>query len=220
MTKPKYCPDCGKPIPVKETGITTIGVVIDESGSMLERKSETISGFNNYIKTLKKEGVQGKLTLTKFNSFTGPKVVYYNRPLSEVPKLNSDTYCPDNATPLYDAVGETIRKLDEADSDKVIMVIITDGLENASSAYSQDSVRKLIESRQRRGWTFVYLGANQDSWAAGGSMGITSWTISNYNPIHTRHIYDAAATMTCCYAATGNIGSSAADIVADAIQSS
>lgn len=220
MTK-KYCPDCGAKLPASEDDQETIiSVVIDESGSMESLQEKTISGFNEYITTLKQKGVKGRVTLTKFNSVKGAEIVYSNRLLSNVPKLNKDTYQPAECTPLYDAIGKTVKKLDRACTDKVIMVIITDGLENASHEYSQSQIREMITSRQNKGWSFVYLGANQDSWAAGGAIGIVGYTISNYDPIHTRHIYGAAATMTCCYAATGSIGDSAADTVADAIQSS
>lgn len=70
---------------------------------------------------------------------------------------------------------EGIRSVDvdpKADG-KVICVIVTDGMENASKDTSKKALQKLIGEREKQGWTFIYLGANQDAWGVGSSMGLS-----------------------------------------------
>lgn len=87
-------------------------------------------------------------------------------PLEEVATLADGAYRPRGATPLNDAVVATIRAIDAraARDDRVMLVVLTDGLENASETPSR-TVRDLIAEREAAGWEFIYLGANQDSWA-------------------------------------------------------
>jgi hypothetical protein len=88
--------------------LTYVCFVLDETGSMQECKAATISGFNEYVQTLKQAaGAQYLLGLTKFNS-TKVEVVYVPKPLAAVDDLTEETYQPDHLTPLYDAVGKTI----------------------------------------------------------------------------------------------------------------
>ena len=62
----------------------------------------------------------------------------------------------------------------------VIMLIITDGLENASREFTKDSVKELIKKKEAEGWTFSFLGANIDSYAVGGSVGVAAANTANY----------------------------------------
>lgn len=83
---------------------TLINFILDESGSMQDIKESTISGFNEYVGSLKRQKKQKYLfTLTKFDS-TGIRIPYIARDIKKVPKLNSDTYQPGQNTPLYDIV--------------------------------------------------------------------------------------------------------------------
>jgi hypothetical protein len=63
--------------------------------------------------------------------------------------------------------------VDPATAGKAIVVIVTDGHENASREYSADAVSELVREREARGWTFIYLGANQDAWATGSTLGLS-----------------------------------------------
>lgn len=88
-------------------------------------------------------------------------------PVAESRKLTLDDYEPCCCTPLYDAMGFTlttmrnhVKKVDDA---VVVVTIITDGYENASKEYTGMAVKKLVEELKSGGWTFTYMGANQDS---------------------------------------------------------
>ena len=192
-----------------------ISFVLDETGSMYPFKEETIAGFNKYLKEVKKErkGKDTSFTLTLFNT-AYTEVLYDAIPLKDVEKLNNDTYNPDHATPLYDAIGKTISSLEKSvGKDKAIVVIFTDGEENASTEWTLDGIRKKIEEKQGDGWAFVYLGANQDAWQVGSSMGVDTSNISTYDPTKTGKALGVARSATVAYAASG--GAQASGLISD-----
>lgn len=164
---------------------THISYLLDETGSMLRQYRETVDGFNEYIQTLQAEkgAKKNRFTLTKFNSCR-VQVAHDAVPLSEVQPLTTDNYKPECTTPLLDAVGRTIRAMEASEKhyDRLLMVIMTDGVENASKEYDHVAIRKLIEQKQSQGnWTFVYQGANQDSWANASRLGFDPGNVSDYD---------------------------------------
>lgn len=192
---------------------TVVNFVLDETGSMLCVKESTISGFNEYIKTLKSNGAGNILfTLTQFNS-DRIETVYEAVPLKDVEDRTSANYQPNNLTPLYDAIAQTIHSTEGKiegmkPKPKVICVIQTDGLENASKEITTvQEIRKLIERKSSDGWTFVFLGADQDAWAVGGQMGIVAANTMSYGNTAkgTTRAFAATATATamCCSSPTG-----------------
>ena len=135
----------------------SVSLILDESGSMGSCKQETINGFNEYIQSLRKQNV--KFALTKFSDDC--KIVYNAKDIKDVKELNEVDYQPNGMTALYDAIGNTISMVKS--EDKVLIVILTDGDENASEEYKKETIAKLIKEKEKKGWTFVYLGANQDA---------------------------------------------------------
>ena len=180
-----------KKTPVPETKVlpTIVSFVLDETGSMQSCRKETISGFNEYINTLKtgaKDGNQSvRFSLTKFNS-AKIEMPYVNASVQDVAELTPETYVPANTTPLYDAVGNTITKVsaelkDSGKEAKLLFVIMTDGQENASTEYNQRKIFDLIKEKEKENWTFIFLGANQDSWLAGHAIGVSRGNTMNYD---------------------------------------
>jgi hypothetical protein len=176
-----------------------VSFVLDETGSMETCKSATISGFNEYIQSLKKQK-NVKMTLTKFNS-KKVEVVYTAKPIVDVPALNDDTYRPDECTPLYDAIGKTIAAVEkEASHGRVLIAVQTDGLENASKEYTQQKIFDKIKEKEALGWTFAYLGAGKDAWIVGMTMGFASGNITKFDPLNPKHSFAClqGATMRYC----------------------
>lgn len=154
---------------------TIISFILDESGSMDSIKDSVISGFNEYVSTLKKQKGDFLFTLTKFDS-VGVRVPYKLKAIKDVAKLSDETYRPGQMTPLYDAVCKTIKDLQKEVKTKqpVLVAIMTDGEENSSMEYTQKELEAMIKELQADGnWTFVFMGANQDSWAVAQKIGIT-----------------------------------------------
>jgi Mg-chelatase subunit ChlD len=158
---------------------TDITVVLDRSGSMEQIKSDAIGAFNEFLSDQKHRPGECHLALVQFDHEY--EVVYGGQPIANVPRLTTETYKPRGSTALLDAIGRTIdatgarlSALSEAERpDQVVLVILTDGLENASTDYSRERVFAMIQTqRDIYGWTFLFLAANQDAIAVGGAMGI------------------------------------------------
>lgn len=160
---------------------TIVNFILDKSGSMSSVQDSTISGFNEYIQTLQKDKKSKyEFTLTLFDTITSQP--HIQKDIKDVPSLNKETYNPDGYTALYDAVCTTIKNTKEAKNQKVLTVIMTDGEENSSKEYTQVEMKNLIEDKEKEGnWKFVYLGANQDSYAAAQKFGINPNNTANFN---------------------------------------
>jgi hypothetical protein len=189
-----------------------VSFILDETGSMSVVKQETISGFNEYIKTLKKEknAKDIRFTLTQFDS-EHVTVVYDGVTLDKVEDRNDENYKPGAMTPLYDAIGKTIRALEKKMKGKKqtgLVIIQTDGAENASKEYSHASIFKMIDEKKKLGWTFVFLGANQDSYLASQTYGIPIGNTMNYAYNQTNSAFASTARGTSAYAQTAGVQTS------------
>lgn len=162
---------------------TEIVCVIDKSGSMAPLQQDAIGGFNTFLEGQKALPSRANLTLVLFD--TDYLVVHDGVPIAEAQPLTEATYVPGGMTALYDAVARTIDSVgvrlaampEEERPEHVIMAILTDGQENSSQEFAgpagAEAVRARIEhQRDKYGWEFVFLAANQDAVVAGGRMGI------------------------------------------------
>lgn len=185
--------------PTQEGKQMLVNVVLDRSGSMNSCRSGTISGYNEYLGGLRADkDTEYFISLIQFDTDgQGPAltVSYTDKPLLDVPDLTLTTYEPRGMTPLYDAIGECIRRVD-AKGRGVITVIITDGAENASREFTQATAQALIKSKEAEGWGFVFLGANIDAKSVGGSLGVGAQNAYNYQVGNEHQLYAAAAKGT------------------------
>ena len=150
-----------------------VTLILDETGSMQSCKGAAIAGFNHYLDRLRREPAETRFTLTLFNS-EKTEVRYQAVPVREVQDLDVETYRPGDTTPLYDAIGRTLTtaRQQAPAGMKKLGAILTDGLENASTEYTRKQIFDLIKACEKDGWTFIYLGADHDVWAAGEDLGI------------------------------------------------
>ena len=120
-----------------------ISIVLDRSGSMTRIADDIVGGFNQFLQKQRETEGEAKVTLVQFDSEDPFEVLIDSIPLREVTDLDPAAYQPRSLTPLYDAVGRMILRIDEqitsrrklglAEEDQVVL-IVTDGLENASTA--------------------------------------------------------------------------------------
>ena len=157
--------------------LTDITIILDRSGSMQSIKEATITAFNTFIKDQKKDGLPTNLSFIQFDDQYEKN--YIEKDLHLAKELNAQTFEPRGMTALLDAIGTTIKstkkrlKNNEQSSDKVIIAIITDGYENASTKYSRKKIFKMIRKREEKdNWKFVFLAANQDAMEEGAKFGI------------------------------------------------
>ena len=155
-------------------------IILDESGSMSSIEKQAIDGVNETVQTIraaqKKHPEQEHLvSLVSFNS-DAVKTIYDKVEAERVEELTDKQYVPSCCTPLYDAMGNAINALRKsvADEDAVLVTIITDGYENASTEYNGPAIKKLVEAMKSKGWLFTYIGANQDVVAVASTISITN----------------------------------------------
>ena len=169
-----------KPSPKPANKPTLVCLLLDRSGSMSGCKQEVIGGFNAYVDGLKGEKDM-RFTLTQFDS-GGIDVLHDAVPVRDVKHLTESTYQPRGFTPLYDAMGRTIRaaQAKAGDKYKVLFVTQTDGQENSSSEWNHTSIRGLItDMENHQHWTFVYLGMGPDGWNQMQAVSYGTQSVSN-----------------------------------------
>lgn len=153
-------------------------LILDESGSMSSIEKQAVDSVNETLQSVrsaqkKYEDQEHYVSFVTFNS-DGIKTVLDRVEAKSVEDITPAQFNPACCTPLYDAIGKSVTELKKsiAENDKVLVTIITDGYENASEEYNQASIKALTEKLEKAGWTFTYIGANQDAMAVSHDLGI------------------------------------------------
>ncbi len=160
-----------------------IHLVIDRSGSMADKKSDTEGGIRTLLAEQAEIAIPTTVSLVDFD--TEVRFVYELENVNDAPAY---TLVPRGMTALLDAVGESVANLKrlikampkQDRPTQVVFVIMTDGLENSSREWDLDAVRTLIEKRRAKGWEVLFLGAGIDAFAAARGMGIDGSTTMSY----------------------------------------
>lgn len=148
--------------------------LLDRSGSMSGIENDTIGGYNSYIESQKKNNA--KVTTILFDDKY--EMLTKREEIKNIKKLTNKEYYVRGCTALLDAIGTTINFMDKEKAKKVMFVITTDGMENASKEYNRAKIKEMIKGH--KDWEFIYIGADIDSYGEGQSIGIDSSNISNY----------------------------------------
>jgi Mg-chelatase subunit ChlD len=163
--------------------------LLDRSGSMESIADDVIGGFNSFLAAQRSDGPDALMTLTQFDSQDAHEVLCDSVTINEVADLTPRSFIPRGGTPLYDAMGHLIadatiraekRATSGLPSEAILCVTFTDGEENQSREYTRDKIFELIKKREDKGWSFAYLGANQDSYAEAGAIGFAPASIQSY----------------------------------------
>lgn len=188
---------------------THLVVILDRSGSMEIMRLDMEKGFDAFVAEQVKLPDPCVLTLVQFDTLSIDTVLD-RVALDKVPKLS---LMPRGGTPLLDAIGNTVTKVVANDpSERVLVIIITDGWENASREWVLGSVKALITQRRAAGWEFMYLGANVDAFAEANLMGIGAGTTTGYNQ------KTVGATFTAASASAGSYRSGLTADIPDSVK--
>ena len=187
--------------------VTEVVFILDRSGSMDHLTDDTIGGFNSLLKKQKEEEGDAIVTTVLFDDQY--EVLHNGIDIKKVEEITRKEYFARGCTALLDAVGKTLTDIDRRYNDlpaalvpaRTMVVIITDGYENASSEFSNDAIRKMVEQRKERGWEFIFLGANIDSFAAAKSLGISRDRAANFkaNARGVGECYEAVGEVMYCF---------------------
>ena len=171
-------------------------IIVDESGSMCVIERQALAGINETIDTVKKmqkmhKDMEQRISLLTFDS--GHKTFKYDNVKAEsVHRLGCKDYNPCGGTPLYDAIGTAISKLNAqtTERDNVLVTIITDGEENCSQEYNLKMVKTLIDKMKKQGWTFTLIGTdNLDVEGMAGKMCIDNHLAFTQDDRGTREMF-------------------------------
>ena len=156
-------------------------IILDESGSMSGLEKVSIGGVNETIRTIKEAYIanfdqEQLLTMVTFSKQNDVRVVhhYNSHNIIDVEEMPLNKFNPNGMTPLWDVMGNMCTRIEkEIDAETLVLVtIITDGMENASTEYNHESIKALVDRLDQAGWVFTYIGANQDAIYVANSMGI------------------------------------------------
>lgn len=168
------------------SGGAYVAMIVDRSGSMRSMGVEVMKGFNTFLKEQK--ALPGKCSATVVRFDNEVEVLQHGVELQSVRAATHDTFKPRGSTALIDAMGGTIEMVEkqvksmEPRPDKVMVMILTDGAENASNKFTRESVMANIKRLETTGsWQFVFVGANQDAIKVGQTYGMSAQNCLSYS---------------------------------------
>ena len=171
-----------------KTNLTELVFILDRSGSMSGLESDTIGGYNALLKKQKEEPGEAIITTVLFDD--NYELLHDRINVKGIRPITEKEYFVCGCTALLDAIGKTINKIGNVQrntsrqerADKVIFVITTDGMENASKEYNYEKIKKMVEwQKEKYGWEFIFIGANIDAISTAAKFGISSDRAANYN---------------------------------------
>lgn len=171
-----------------KTHRTELVFILDRSGSMAGLESDTIGGYNALLKD--QSNVKGEATVTTVLFDDNFELLHDRINIKEIMPITEKDYYVRGCTALLDAIGNTIQKIvnveksksEEYKADKVLFVITTDGMENASREFGYSKIKQMIEiQKENYGWEFIFLGANIDAIETAERFGINADRTANYH---------------------------------------
>ena len=169
---------------------TELVFILDKSGSMQGFEADTVGGFNAMLQKQKEKLRDRKIYVTTVLFSNQSEMLHDRVPIENVTPLCIEDYQVGGMTALYDAFGSTVEHIGkihryarrEDVPEHTIFVVATDGIENASHRFSGEKIKQMVKTKtEKKGWEFIFLGANIDAIAAARDMGISSSRAANFN---------------------------------------
>ena len=168
--------------------LTELVFILDRSGSMGGMESDTIGGFNSMLQKQQAEPGDCRITTVLFD---GKYEILHDRiDIKAVSPMTDKEYFVRGNTALLDAIGKTINKIggvqrntsEDYRANKVLFIITTDGMENASREFDYDKIKSMIENQKSKyGWEFIFLGANIDTVDVANRFGVARNRAQNFH---------------------------------------
>lgn len=184
---------------MKQEKLTEIVCIIDRSGSMGSIRDDAIGSFNTFLKDQQSLSGEALMTIVLFDDRY--EIMQNGTRIGYVPPLTTKTYVPRGSTALFDAIGRTINEVKSRISktedqkkipDNIIVAILTDGEENASTEFNLSQIESMIKNQIKKDqWNFVYLSADPKAFEDAGKMGIARNNVVRFEA-------DPAGIEDCC----------------------
>ena len=187
---------------ISKQDILSVRVVLDRSGSMAGSQKVTMEALNTYLTDLRREkSINALLTLSTFDSIS------IDIPISRVSikrfeSFPEDLVKPRGRTPLFDAIGLAIHDLEnieESTDENKVLVIVTDGFENASKEYTFENISSKIKEKEEDGWLIIYLGADHDAFKQSNSLNFDRERTMRYSKKDSVDTFRAVTRTTLDY---------------------
>lgn len=166
-----------------------VWLLLDRSGSMSPLRRAVVAETNRLLNEQREQKGDCRITLAQFDSEEPFELIINDEPVADVRPLRGADYLPHAMTPLFDAIGSLVARADERirrrrqegqPEEDQTLIILTDGLENASREFTGAQIAALLDARKEKGWAIVYLGANQDALAEADRIGVDQRSASNF----------------------------------------
>ena len=180
--------------------MTNIIFLLDRSGSMKICEDDAIGGYNSFLDIQKQENSEANITTILFDNHY--EILHDHVDIQEVNHITRKEYFARGTTALLDAIGTTITRFSGINA---IMIIITDGLDNASKKFQIKNVYEMIDEKQKQNWEFIFLGANIDAVKTAGSIGINSERAANFPIENLRNKFEGLAQSVTNFRTSGII---------------
>ena len=189
----------------------SVFVALDRSGSMSGPSwTNAIDSLNEYVGGLQNEKIEGDITIIAFDAPPSLDVrltpIVENQSIAYFETLKPDVLSPAGMTPLYDAAANVMDRALERNNDRTVVVILTDGAENASKEYTQAKIKAKVEQLQAKTWEVIFLGANFDVAEYTKSAGLDMTKMRNFDMNDTwqrTSMTEDLTRSTTAYVATG-----------------
>ena len=183
--------------------------LLDRSGSMQGLELDTIGGYNSYLDKQRKNKFNTYITTVLFDNEY--EVLHDRCNINDVKDITEKEYYVRGCTALMDAIGKTIKNIEHKTDNRVLFVITTDGLENASKEYTKASIKRLI--KKHSDWEFIYLGADIDSSSEAASIGIDRKNACDYTKSKkgTRALFNSISKAVECMCMNDELDASWSD---------
>lgn len=201
----------------KASESTSVYVLLDRSGSMLSRWTNSIEIINGFMAGLKE--IDGRVSVYAFDDPKGGwhnvretrnnatiEILAKGVTTASFEPIDEKKVAPRGGTPLYDAIGYLAKVINGDTAKRGVVVIMTDGAENSSGEVNRETAKTLLDGIRARGWEVTQLGVDFDAYAEGQKMGVQAASVLNVNSANVRDTVDIMAGKARTYSSTGTVG--------------
>ncbi|MEQ9460443.1 MAG: VWA domain-containing protein [Phycisphaeraceae bacterium] len=154
---------------------TDITMILDRSGSMHGMQAQVIESFNSFLAEQRELDRPATFSLVQFNADVRSTI--QTLPIDQIRDIDEKDYLPGGTTALLDAIGGTIghirrRVKNLRHEPDVIVLVLTDGMENSSTRYSFKQISEMITKAETHGWRFVFMAAGLEAFNQREGLGI------------------------------------------------